>query len=70
MRTLFVVAMIILALALAIVGIILTLSHSNHLPTMIVFTNFFEFMFPVLAVAALINYLWKSCTCCCKNHHE
>ncbi|MGD9108004.1 MAG: hypothetical protein PVI75_02415 [Gammaproteobacteria bacterium] len=67
MRTLFAWVMIILALVLAVLGIALP---RNHLPTIIFITNFFEFMIPVLAVAALINYLWKSCSCCCKKEHE
>jgi len=67
MRKFFVVIMILITFILAILGITLP---RNHLPTIIVITNFFDIMIPVLAVAALINYLWKSCNCCCKKNHE
>jgi len=67
MRTFFVWLMVIIAFVLAILGITLP---RNHLPIIIIITNFFDIMIPVLAVGALVNYLWKSCTCC-KNHpHE
>lgn len=67
MRTFFVVLMVVVAIVLAVLGIALP---RNHLPIIIIITNFFDIMIPVLAVGALVNYLWKSCSCCCKNHHH
>lgn len=67
MRTFFVWLIILIAIILAILGITLP---RNHLPIIIIITNFFDIMIPVLAVGALVNYLWKSCTCCRKEHHH
>lgn len=67
MRKLFVSIIIIIAIVLAILGIVLP---RNYLSTIITITNFFDIMIPVLAVGALINYLWKSCCCCKEEHHE
>jgi hypothetical protein len=67
MRKLFVSIIIIIAIVLAILGIVLP---RNYLSTIITITNFFDIMIPVLAVGALINYLWKSCCCYKEEHHE
>ena len=60
LRGLFVFGMIIFALVIAILGISLP---TSDLKAIIVITTFFNFMLPLLAVAALVNYLWKSCCC-------
>lgn len=61
MRKAFAFIMILLAVLVAVLGITLP---RPHLQWIIYITNFFDIMIPILAVAALINYLWKSCTCC------
>lgn len=67
-RKLFCVLMILIALALAILTIVLP---QDALRTILIITNFFEIMIPILAVAALINYIWKSnCCCCCSTKKE
>lgn len=60
LRSLFAVCMVIFALVIAILGISLP---TSSLKTVIIITTFFNFMLPLLAVAALVNYLWKSCCC-------
>lgn len=74
MRTFFVWVMVIIALVFAGIGIVFASSQNpllaKHLTTILIIHQFFELMIPVLGAAALINYLWKSCSCCCKGHHE
>jgi hypothetical protein len=57
LRSLFVFGMVIFALVIAILGISLP---TANLKTVIIITTFFNFMLPLLAVASLVNYLWKS----------
>lgn len=64
LRTIFTVLIVLLALVLAILGVSLP---RTHLQWIIVITNFFDIMIPILAVGALVNYLWKSCSCRCKR---
>jgi len=64
LRKLFCVVMFLIALLIAILGISLS---RTALGPVVRITNFFDIMIPVLAVAALINYLWKSCGSCCKE---
>lgn len=56
-RKLFCLIVVLAALALAVLGIALP---RTALQPVIVATNFFDIMIPILAVGALINYLWKS----------
>jgi len=62
-RRLFASLMVIFSIVIAVLG--LSLPHT-HLLAIIKITNFFDIMIPILAVTALINYLWKSC-CCRQN---
>lgn len=62
-RSLFGWVMIIFAIVIAILGISLP---PAGLRVIIVITNFFDIMLPILAVAALAGYIWKSC-CCTKS---
>jgi len=64
-RQLFIWIVFIFAIAIAISGIMLP---SSHLKTIIIVTNFFDIMLPILAVGALVNYMWKSC--CCKKRQD
>lgn len=57
LRKTFCLILVLLAFALAILGIAMP---RTALQPIIMTTNFFDIMIPVLAVAALINYLWKS----------
>jgi hypothetical protein len=61
LRKFFATVMILFAIVLAVLGI--SLPRAN-IQWIIVITNFFDIMIPVLAVGALVNYLWKSCSCC------
>ena len=61
LRKVFVTLIVLFALVLAILGISLP---KEHIQSVIVVANFFDIMIPILAVGALINYLWKSCGCC------
>jgi hypothetical protein len=67
LRKLFVFIIVVIAILLAVLGITLP---RNNLQTIIIITNFFDIMIPVLAVGALVNYLWKSCKCCCKKEEK
>lgn len=64
MRKMFVLLMVLVAIVVAFLGLFLS---REHLAPVIAITNFFDIMIPILAVAALINYLWKT-NCCC--HHD
>jgi hypothetical protein len=64
LRKLFCFVVILAAIALAILGI--TLPRAALQP-IITITNFVDIMIPLLGVGALINYLWKSSKCCCKD---
>lgn len=55
---------VLLAIVLAVLGITLP---REHLQWIIIITNFFDIMIPILAVGALINYIWHSNSCCCKH---
>ncbi|MAZ77047.1 MAG: hypothetical protein CMF39_00025 [Legionellaceae bacterium] len=59
-RNLFVWVAIIFAIVMAILGISLPRSGVQIIG---VISDFFDIMLPFLAVAALVNYLWKSCCC-------
>lgn len=67
LRTLFCWLIFIVAVVLAVLG--LSLPRTSLQPVIMI-TNFFDIMIPVLAVGALINYLWKSNRCCKSDHHE
>ena len=56
-RKVFCTIIVLGALALAVLGIALP---RTSLQPIIVITNFFDIMLPILAVGALVNYLWKS----------
>lgn len=62
MRGLFVWVAIVFAIVIAILGISLP---PTGLRVIIVITNFFDIMLPILGVGWLVNYMWKSC--CCKK---
>jgi hypothetical protein len=64
MRKLFAFIIVLIAIALAVLGITLP---RNSLQSIIVITNFFDIMIPILAVGALVNYIWKSNECCCSK---
>ncbi len=64
LRTLFCWLIFIIALVLAVLGISLP---RTALQPIIMVTNFFDIMIPILAVGALINYIWKSNGCCHKE---
>lgn len=64
LRKLFCFLIVILAIVLAILGITLP---RTALQPIIVITNFIDITIPVLAVGALINYLWHSNHCCHKK---
>ncbi|MEK6731288.1 MAG: hypothetical protein AABY34_03810 [Pseudomonadota bacterium] len=49
------------AIIVAILGVSLPRAQ---LQLVIYVTNFFDIMFPILVVGALINYIWKSNSCC------
>ena len=57
LRKLFVILIVLVAIVLAILGITLT---PAQLKPIIIVTNFFDIMIPILAVGALVNYLWNS----------
>lgn len=57
LRKTFSVIIIVGALALAVLGVALP---RTALQPIIMATNFFDIMIPILAVGALINYIWKS----------
>lgn len=57
LRKLFCFLIVIIAIVLAILGI--TLPRTSLQPIIII-TNFFDIMIPILGVGALINYLWKN----------
>jgi hypothetical protein len=59
LRKLFVMLIVLLALVLAILGMVLP---KDQLQWVISVANFFDIMIPILAVGALVNYLWKSCS--------
>jgi hypothetical protein len=59
MRKLFCIIIASLAVILGILGITLPRDPA-HLQWIVIVTNFFDMMIPVLAVGALINYIWKS----------
>ena len=65
MRKLFGVIIVLLAIVIAVLGIFLP---RTHLQWIIIITNFFDIMIPILAVGALIAYISKSC--CCGCHHK
>jgi len=60
LRKILVILIILLAVVTATLGV--SLSPAN-LPPVVAIANFFDIMLPILAVGALINYLWKSCAC-------
>lgn len=62
LRKIFVILIILFALVLAILGVLLT-KESEYLKNVITIASFFDIMIPILGVGALINYLWKSCSC-------
>ncbi|HCU05208.1 MAG: hypothetical protein A2X77_01870 [Gammaproteobacteria bacterium GWE2_42_36] len=64
LRKLFCFLVVVGAIALAVLGLVLP---QTALKPVIMITNFFDIMIPILAVGALINYIWKSNGCCC--HH-
>ena len=64
LRTLFCWLIFIIAVVLAVLG--LSLPRTSLQPVIMI-TNFFDIMIPVLAVGALINYLWKTNSCCKKD---
>lgn len=64
LRTLFCWLIVIVALVLAILGVTLP---RTALPPVIMITNFFDIMIPILAVGGLVNYIWKSNSGCCKH---
>ncbi|OGT21841.1 MAG: hypothetical protein A3C55_03985 [Gammaproteobacteria bacterium RIFCSPHIGHO2_02_FULL_42_13] len=53
--------LIVVAIVVAILGVSLPRAQ---LQWVIYMTNFFDIMIPILAVGALINYIWKSNGCC------
>lgn len=66
MRKFFVFVMVILAIIVAVLGVSLP---RDHLQPIVVITNFFDVMIPILAVAALLVYLCKA-VCCNSHHHD
>jgi len=64
LRKLFCFLIVLVAIVLAILGITLP---RTALQPIIVITNFFDIMIPILAVGALINYLWHGHSCCQKK---
>jgi hypothetical protein len=65
-RNLFIWVAIVFAIVMAILGISLPRAGVQIIG---VISDFFDIMLPFLAVAALINYLWKSC-CCGKSQNN
>ena len=63
-RKIFAFIIIAIAIILAILGMTLP---RNNLHFVITITNFFDIMIPILAAGALINYIWKSVSDCCKK---
>ena len=53
--------LIFVAIIVAVLGVSLPRAQ---LQWVIYMTNFFDIMIPILAVGALINYIWKSNGCC------
>ena len=69
LRKLFVVLIVLFAIALSTAGVMFTAkNNSDWLPRLLMIVNFFQAMIPVLGAGALINYLWKSCSCCHKEN--
>jgi len=64
LRKLFCFLVVVGAIALAVLGLVLP---QTALKPVIMITNFFDIMIPILAVGALINYIWKSNGCCCQH---
>lgn len=65
MKSLFIALITLVAIVIAILGISLPV---ENLKVIHVITNFFSIMIPILAVGALIVYLWNNCHCSKKQH--
>ncbi|MCK4608099.1 MAG: hypothetical protein KAT71_01345 [Gammaproteobacteria bacterium] len=60
-------AIVVTIIALAL-GVIVSFWHQQGLGYIIFVSRFFDVMLPVLAVGALLKYLFCGCSCnCCKK---
>lgn len=58
--------MVIIAIVFAILALFATPQHPTFVTQVQVVYHFFNFLIPILAVTAIINYIWKS-SCCPKK---
>ncbi len=57
----FTIIILLIAIVMAVLGSALTPEHIDYV---IIVSKFFDIMLPILAVGALIKYLWKCPRCC------
>ncbi|MEM9244088.1 MAG: hypothetical protein AAGA27_08600 [Pseudomonadota bacterium] len=67
MRNVFVFIMVVLAIVVAILAVTLPAEKLTIVGNI---NHFFMAMLPILGVAALVNYSWKSCCCPMKKNKE
>ena len=59
-------AIIVTVIALAL-AIVVSFWHTQALPQIIFVSRFFDVMLPILAVGALLKYIFHGCKCNCKK---
>ncbi|MBN2689218.1 MAG: hypothetical protein JXR42_01240 [Gammaproteobacteria bacterium] len=60
------IAIIVTIVALAL-ALMVSFWHANALPQIIFVSRFFDVMLPILAVGALLKYIFSGTSCCCCN---
>jgi hypothetical protein len=55
---------VVIAVIALVLAIIVSFWHSEGLDYIIFISRFFDVMLPILAVGALLKFLFSHCTCC------